>query len=139
MIKETFKNPFTGVITYQIWQGDKLIKEETKKNAIQVGAQEIVANLLAGDRSFRLSAMEAFKAGFSLASAPIYNWTFPAPNEVQFVAVFDEASFDDILDELRLQASFVPLDFSIVDGLSITKDSLSRLVINWKITINNLP
>jgi hypothetical protein len=139
MIKEQFKYPFKGEVTFKLIKGDKVIKEWTKPNAIQVGAQVMVANLLTGDRTFRITTIEAFKAGFSLAVAPIYNWTFPAPNEVAFTATFDEASFNDTLDELRLQASFVPIDFSIINGLSITKDDLTRLAITWKITINNLP
>ena len=138
-VKERFNNNIKGVVTFKLYRGEELIWEKTQKNAIQTTAQEIMAHCLAGDATYKITAMEAFKASVSLAEVLIYSWTFPAANEVEMVAVFDEASFNDTLDELRLTASFVPLDFSIIAGLSIAKDDLSRLVINWKITINNLP
>lgn len=139
MIKEKLNTNIKGVVSFELYREGKLVWEHTQNNAIQPGAQEIIAHLLTGDAGYKLNNVEAFKASFSLAVAGIYNWSFPAANEVQFVAVFDEASFDDTLDELRLEAGLVPLDFSIITGLSIAKDGLSRLVINWKITINNLP
>lgn len=104
-------------------------------NDLTTNAPTIIANVLGGTPSFNLDVILAYKASALLASSPGLSITFPASNRVNFNALFDEASFNDTLDELRI-GSVVGGDFSAVTGLSILKDNLLQLSIDWLLTIS---
>jgi hypothetical protein len=106
-----------------------------KKNQIQADAQEVIAKALASQDYIK--SIKVYKTAGLLASANV-TYTFPTSDSVKFSALFDEASFNDTLDEARL-VSNAALEFSIITALSILKSNTNRLLINWKITINDIP
>ncbi len=92
-----------------------------------------------GNGDATLEFMRAFKGGIELAQVPVTAQDYPVSalnNEVKLTALFDEASFDDTLDEFRLSTNLFG-DFSAVVGLSIEKDSDTQLSLDWTLTINN--
>lgn len=96
----------------------------------------ILRRALAGQNNAHITKIGAYKNGALLAEADITQFNYPTgvSNEIEFVAVFSETSFDDTLDEIRLTAPLA--SFSSKTGLSIQKDQTAKLSIDWKLTIN---
>lgn len=60
----------------------------------------------------------------------------PVTNSVRFTTIFYETDFDGEITDLALKSlSFGDLILATKTGLSIIKDSTSRVRIDWKITI----
>lgn len=104
-------------------------------NALVTNAIEVIRRCL-GSSGF-IDTITAKKNGNVLATETVSSINFavaPNNNEVMFKAVFDEASFNDTLDELRLSSS-TDGDFSEVLGLSILKDNATQIGIEWTLKI----
>ena len=105
-------------------------------NLILENAKKIFVNAIGGN-AFVVDTIQVKKSGGLLAEATVMV-DFPAGDDkVRFTARFDEASFNDTLDEIRLVSS-AGGDFAEITGLSIAKDSLNQLEIVWQVTLNNL-
>lgn len=126
------------VTAYLIKDGQRSVILD-RSNALDNNFKNIIRRLLVGENTYQLNRMRAKKANATLATVNTTSYVIDplANNIVTLVANFDENSFDDTLDELNL-FSDVGGDFSILTGLNITKDNLSQLEINWKLTINNI-
>lgn len=113
----------------------KLIYED--HNAIVANAKKILVHAAGGD-PFIIDTIEVYKATVKIAEDTLLQVEYPSGDKsVKFFATFDEASFSATLDEIRLVSQNGGL-FSQITGLSHTKDNLTQLQIEWKITINNL-
>lgn len=104
-----------------------------RKNALVSNAKTIIANALAATPGFFINLITCYKLGGVLAARGV-TITFPSVNQITFSAFFDQASFNDTLDEVRL-GSTVGGDFSQVIGLSVFKDNTLQLTIDWQLTI----
>lgn len=108
-----------------------------RKNQIQSNAKNILVHALA-EGTFLVDQIKVYKAGAPLATTPPLTWSFPPGNDkVLFNGRFDEASFNDTFDEIRLDSS-TGGNFSKITGLSVTKNNTLQLEVQWKITLNNL-
>lgn len=107
-------------------------------NALVANYKNIVRHCIAGDNTHKIDTMRVKKAGSTLADSTISSVTYipMTDNEVKFVALFNEASFDDTLDEVQLR-SLGGGQFSEVTGLSITKDNQTQLIFEWTLKIIN--
>jgi len=106
-------------------------------NLILENAKKILVHAVGGD-NYVINAIEVYKTSVKLAEDLSLQVEYPIGDKhVKFFAFFDEASFNDTIDEIRLVSS-VGGNFAEVTGLSHTKDDLTQLQIEWKITINNL-
>lgn len=104
-----------------------------RKNSLTDDAPQIQLYALAGE-DWILDKIQAVKANSILASVDV-EYTFPDPNVLRFTALFDEASFNDTLDEVRLFSTEANLTFSHVTGLSLFKDENIKIEIVWQLTI----
>ena len=136
MISEGISYKGKGEVRIFSIKGDsrKLIYED--KNTIVTNAKNILAHAIGGD-GFIIDKIGAYKAAVLLSFQNIFTVTYPAGNDkVKFVARFNEASFDDTLDEVRLESTLGGI-FSVFTGLAHAKDNLTQLEVEWLITINN--
>ncbi len=118
-------------------KGDRTLLVD-RKNALTTNAKKIIAYLLGSQSSYALDAIKVYKAASLLATSPALTVSFPiGDDKVKFSVRFDEASFDDTLDELRL-VSLAGGEFSLVTGLSVFKDDTLQLQIEWVLTIADL-
>ncbi len=104
-------------------------------NALVVNAVEVIRRSLGSGNS--IDNIIAKKTSSTLATAVISSIIFspsPGNNEIIYKAIFDQASFDDTLDELNLGSSADGI-FSEVTGLSIFKDGNTQLGVEWKLKI----
>jgi hypothetical protein len=109
-----------------------------KKNALVNNARKIIAYTLGRQSGYAIDTISVYKAGVLLADSPLVLISFPAGDDkVRFNARFNEASFDDTLDELKLASSLGGI-FSELSGLSVYKSSSIQLEIEWILTINNI-
>lgn len=99
-------------------------------NLVVANAKLIMAKAIFG--AAVVDRITVLKASSVLASASVIA-SLASPGVAQFVATFDELSFNDTLDEASLE-SVVDGQFSDVVSLSIYKDNISRLIITWTIT-----
>ena len=98
---------------------------------------QIAAHALAGDPGWSLDKIGAYLATSLVAYTPITNKTYPSGNQLKLLAVFSEASFNSLIDELSLEAGGNG-KFATVSGLNITKDNTLKLGVEWTITITKL-
>lgn len=136
MIKDIFKvqDRMKGHILVRVRKpGGEWEVVVDRKNAITANAPLLLSKALAGETGWKIDRIQCKKAGVQLA---IQNTTktYPATGEVMFETTFSTSSFNDTVDEVRLN-SLVGGDFSTVTGLSITKTNLLELNIQWKLTI----
>lgn len=113
-------------------QGNKHILVD-RKNTLVTNAKTIIANVLGAVPSYALDTITCLKASAPL-SAKNVSYSFPASDKVKFTALFDEASFNDTLDEVQL-SSAAGGQFSSVTGLSVFKGNTLQLSIEWLLTI----
>lgn len=113
----------------------KLIYED--HNAIVENAKKILVHAIGGD-PFLVDTIEIYKTSSKIAEQTVLTKEFPfGDKSVKFFGNFNEASFNDTLDEIRLVSSNGGI-FATITGLSHTKDNVTQLDIEWQITINNL-
>lgn len=107
-------------------------------NALTADAPYLIWASAIGNNNF--SAISAYKDSNTtlLATAPLDSRTAPNTGtpRVILVATFDEASFNDTLDSIRLIMGNSSI-FSQVTGLSITKDNLTKLEFTWTISFSS--
>lgn len=109
-------------------------------NALVPNYKNVIRRALGGEVGSIVNEVKALKASSVLATAPvtIVDYIALTDNEVKFTAVFNPASFNDTIDEVILSSSNAG-DFSQVLGLSITKDNLTNLQVDWTLKIINQP
>lgn len=132
---DKYSPKFKGQVYYRITGPNGIIEEKTIDNAINANAKTIIVKALAGTLN-GLGNINALKASILLASGVIQSVVVVGIDSIRISAEFDEASFNDTVDELQLLAD--PISgglFSDVTGTSITKDNLSRLYIQWTIKL----
>ena len=133
MMTEKTKLQFFG--EYKVTLYDKagnIVKAfDWAHNEIIANAPVILSRLIGGE-PYKIDRIAAIKAGALLSVSDIASVTYPSFEETLFSAVFDLASFNDTLDELQL-ISANGGTFSLVPGLSITKDDTQTMGIQWKI------
>ena len=128
---------YKGEVKIYAIRGDssELIYDDS--NLILENAKKILVHAAGGD-SYVIDTIEVYKTSVKIAEDLSLQVEYPIGDKsVKFFATFDEASFNDTLDEIRLVSS-VGGDFAEVTGLSHTKDGVTQLQIEWTITINNL-
>lgn len=108
-----------------------------QKNALVLNAKKIIAYALANQSGYYIDTIKAYKSSGLLATSPLVTYSFPTSEKVKFTTRFNETSFNDTLDEIRL-TSIGGGDFSIVTGLSVLKDNTLQLQIEWLLTINDI-
>lgn len=109
-----------------------------QKNAVLTNAKKIIAHTIGQDPTMAIDTIEVYKASGLLADQSTLTISFPpGDNIVKFSGRFDEGSFNDTLDELRLKSS-IGGDFSQVTGLSVLKDNTMQIEIEWILTINSI-
>lgn len=117
-------------------KGEKIILLD-RKNALVDNARTILAHSIAGDNNYKLDLIELYKAGNLLSSSPYLTPSYPDNHRVKFSTRFDENSFNDTFDELRLKSSSTG-DFSIITGVNVEKDNTVKMEIEWILTINQI-
>jgi len=115
--------------------GERIVLVD-KKNALVINAKKIIAQTLGQQSLFSINTVEVYKTGGLLASTSMIP-TFPADEKVKFNGRFNETSFNDTLDEIRL-TSTIGGQFSVVTGLSVLKNNTLQLEIEWLLTINDI-
>ena len=110
----------------KIYRNGELIHEQP--NTLTSNAYEVLRRTIVGDTGY-INKINVYKLGGLLASSNITQKTYFATNKIQVISIFDEASFDDTFDEMRLYGD--TYIFSEVIGLSIAKDNLSQIAIEW--------
>ncbi len=127
-----------GHLTLTLINGDDKEVVYDDHNALVPNYKNIVRRALGGQTGYFIDNVIANKLGSPLANTPIINVEYIAltDNEVKFTARFSQASFNDTLDEVKLN-SVNGGDFSIVSGLSILKDNLTSLQVDWTLKIIN--
>jgi hypothetical protein len=110
----------------KIYRDGKLVHEQP--NTLTSNAFDILRRTVLG-QSGAICQISVYKNSTLLASANITQITYSGTNKVLATAVFTEASFNDTFDEMGLENLTVP--FSSVTGLSISKDNLSQIAIEW--------
>jgi hypothetical protein len=106
---------------------------EDRKNALVANAQTIIAKVLGGTSSFKLDRIQCLKTAGILATETV-SVSYPATDQVKFESTFSEASFNDTLDQVKLQ-SLDGGDFSSVTGLAVSKSNLIELNIQWTLEV----
>ncbi len=137
MVKETVPTAKGWV---KIWGINKAGEKKllvNQKNALVLNAKKIIAYALGNQSGYFIDAIEVYKAGGLLATSPPVTYSFPTNEKVKFITRFNETSFNDTFDEIRL-ISTGGGDFSIVTGLSVLKDNTLQLQIEWLLTINDI-
>ena len=113
----------------KVYRNGKLIHEQP--NSIQSGAYNVLRRTLVGDSGY-LDRILVYKNNSALATASITQKTYSSTNKITVAAIFDENSFNDTFDEIYIKGSIAG-SFSKVSGLSITKDNLSQISIEWSL------
>lgn len=127
----------------KVYNGKELVFEEP--NQIMPKALDIILRSLdttqnLGVNKLRVvtSAGEVIK---DISSIEISTIT----RSIRFTTILLESDFNGYINSLYLRSeseepttNIEPLDFSGKTGLSILKDSNTRLMINWEITINKI-
>lgn len=106
-------------------------------NTISSGALPTIIQCLSqigGNKS--LDSIKAI-GDFGSAQVAISNTHYnPGESSIEFTALFDENSFNGTVTTLKLMSvSLGDIEFAKKTGLSLLKDSQTRLQIKWKITI----
>lgn len=123
---------FFKVLPSGIWD---LIYEHA--NTLDPANSKLIVSRLLGGMSYELNKIECLKALGSLAEVTS-SVDYPTVASVRFTSIFDEASFNDTVDEIRLNSGGAGLTFSSITGLSVLKTNAYRLGIQWILTINSL-
>lgn len=134
MFKEKLELIMKGRVKFCLRQEGMVAKWTEVDNAIQPEAKEIVSKRLIGNASSIIDTIELYHLGVLVCSRPISNYLISTSTEVEFDAIFDEASFNSFFDEARLKASVLG-NFSIVAGLGGVKDNTQSLMVSWLIEI----
>lgn len=103
-------------------------------NAILDNSKEIIARVLGGQGSYSIDLIKVYKNNVLVAQNPPSVIDFPEVGKCRFFCIFNPASFDDTIDEVRL-SSVAGGDFSAITGLSITKGNTENMSIQWTIEI----
>jgi len=136
-VKEKIPSVKGWIKVYGIDKDGNRFLLEDRSNALVPNAKTILTYLLGGQSTSAITNILVYKAAGLLATSPFLTVSYPSSDEVKFTTRFNEASFNDTLDELRL-ISAVGGDFSIVTGLSLLKDNTLQLEIEWLLTINTI-
>lgn len=107
-------------------------------NTIAPDALAILINCLnQRDYTKQIDSINVTGPGIGTVSRSIISSQYdPATNSITFRTVFYEFDFNGVIEELELKSnSFGSRVFATKDGLSIMKDSESRIQIDWKINI----
>lgn len=106
------------------------------KNQIEPGAIKIITRSLTS-LDFDKSVSEIIAEGdFGTSNAQITLVNYPADNQIEFIAIFEEFSFEGTVTDLKLKSTALNEIFSSKTGLNIVKDTEMRLRVKWLITIN---
>lgn len=137
MLKENLNIHIKGEVKIYALKGSsrKLIYEDN--NVILANAKKILVHAIGGD-PFIVDKIQVYKTSVQLAEDDNLIVEYPSGDKsVKFFALFNEASFNNTLDEIRLVSTNGGL-FAQITGLNHTKDDITQLQVEWKITINNL-
>ena len=107
---------------------------ETRSNSILPLMGDVVARLLGNFIIGRVDQVGIYKSSLNLAMVPIINYTHPNTNQVEFSALFNEASFNGDFDELGLFSSNMGQVSKLI-GTAGNKTDQEHLLITWTITI----
>lgn len=108
-----------------------------KTNTISPDALEIVANCLyQGDYRKQIDSIKAIGAfGESVRAIERMDY-ISSTNSIALIATFSEGDFTGEVTELKLiSASYNNKEFAVRAGVSILKNSDTRLEVTWKIQI----
>jgi len=107
-----------------------------QKNAIQVEAKNIIRKALTG--LAKIDKITCLAAGDVVLGSTTVGATLTSPNqgEVTFTGNISAASFAGTIEKLKLDSIYESQSFSIVSGLSVVKDGLTDLQVEWTIRIN---
>lgn len=136
MVNELLPMPKGWITIYGIdKEGNRKLLVD-RKNALVANSKKIMVHTLGQDSSYAITNIEVYKAASLLATSPLLTISFPVGDtSVKFTARFNEASFNDTFDELKLVSTAGGI-FSEVTGLSVLKDNTLQLEIEWLLTIN---
>ena len=108
---------------------------ETRSNAILPIMSDVAARLMGNYPIGKIDEVSIYYQTLNLATVPIISYNHPAVNQVQFSALFDEASFNGDYDELGLFASNMG-KVAQLPNVNGTKTNADKLLITWTITIS---
>ena len=107
----------------------------TSSNLIMPLAADIIARSLGNFAIGKVNYIRVYNGVTLKAAASISVYNHPATNEVEYVAVFSEASFSGAFTKFQLEANGMGV-FSEVTGLTGSKLITEQMSISWKITIS---
>lgn len=129
-MEDKLKTP-KGKLVIQLFEGKRLVKEILTKNAVTTNGEALLLGCLAG-YDYHVDQLKVYKSGGVLATSPLSVTSYtPGTPSLTFTATFDENSFNDTADELRLHTSSNGTIFSIVSGQSVTKSNAQRMIVTW--------
>lgn len=138
MINETVPSVKGWITIYAITKTGERILLEDRKNALVANARKIIAHCLGGDMVYAPNQISVYKASVLVATTPSVTINYPVGDDkVRINGRFDEASFNDTVDEIKLESAGGGI-FSQVGSLSLLKTNAIQLEIEWVLTINNL-
>lgn len=105
-------------------------------NTVVANAKEILAHVLGGDNGYALDTIHVSISSSIVASDTSLQVSYPGINVVQFDAVFNEASFNGVVDEIFLESSGGG-QFATIGGLVVAKTATQKLGITWEIEFSD--
>lgn len=105
-------------------------------NALVSNYLNILRRTLSGENNFKLDRIRIKNQGTELTSSPITQISYPVPNQVRYIALFEAPSFNGEFDEVNLYSDQGGL-FSVIENLNLEKDANTALQIEWKLTFIN--
>lgn len=138
MINENVPTARGWITIHAITKTGERVLLEDRKNALVSNARNIIAHCLGGDTLYALNQISVYKATTLIATTPSVTINYPVGDDkVRINGRFDEASFNDTIDEIKLESAGGGI-FSQVGSLSLLKTNAIQLEIEWVLTINNL-
>lgn len=132
-MNDVFKVGLQGEVT--ILRNGKLVYRE--RNTITVDAKEVMLNCLALPTSGNSIDGIRFIGDFTTVLKPISNRVVDlGDGSVTYTATAYEGDFNGTISDLNLNMGTINKNLAVKTGLSILKNDMAEIEVNWKIKLN---
>jgi hypothetical protein len=122
------------LLPLKFYEGNILVAQKVMTNTVLPLSKKIIARSLAGRKDSTIDNIRVYHSNALIASGALYNIEIISDTEVEFSALFLEASFSGDFEKATLNASELG-DFSELTGFTANKPVGQKLYITWKIKI----
>lgn len=130
----------SGKVELKLWDDYNIIYNQTLHNAILPQHKEILSLLLSNIPTGAVDQIIAYDYTNNTTIVAIGKINqinhLPLTNEVEFITVFNEVSFNGRIGKLSLKSNGSNKFMAEILSLDITKTNLQLLSVVWKIKIN---